>query len=343
MSELAQALARHAHERPGTAAVVVQDGEEFQSLSYLECWQRVRALTGALAREVPPDQHCLVVENDNSCDRVGQLIAALGSDRPVALVDSESRGVPQDELHRRLHHLGYSAVTVAGPDGAPRLAPVGASRPGPDEPATSLRSALDHYSLLLPSGGTTGQLKLVANRSVRAGPTRPASVRLTRRLRWEQKARHLVLGRLSHAGPLTFLLFALFDGRTTWLHRGFDPARLMDTIAEQRIEWLGAPAYHLSRLTAAAASRDDDGPAVSSLDAVVHLGGHCGAGQKRYWHRRVGADRVIELYGGTEGFGITIATGREWEQRPGTVGRGYFTQIKVLDEAGQSVPTGSRA
>jgi bile acid-coenzyme A ligase len=40
------------------------------------------------------------------------------------------------------------------------------------------------------------------------------------------------------------------------------------------------------------------------------------------------------MYGSTEGAGLTLARGDEWLERPGTVGRGFFTEVQVRDESG---------
>ena len=48
----------------------------------------------------------------------------------------------------------------------------------------------------------------------------------------------------------------------------------------------------------------------------------------------------MELYGGTELQALTIVTGREWLERPGTVGRAVVGEIEGRDEAGRPLPPG---
>jgi bile acid-coenzyme A ligase len=46
------------------------------------------------------------------------------------------------------------------------------------------------------------------------------------------------------------------------------------------------------------------------------------------------------MYGSTEGIGLTLARGDEWLTRPGTVGRGFFTEIQIRDASGHRLPPG---
>jgi long-chain acyl-CoA synthetase len=50
---------------------------------------------------------------------------------------------------------------------------------------------------------------------------------------------------------------------------------------------------------------------------------------------------IYEYYGSTEGGLITHASSQDWLAKPGTVGRpAPMTQVRVLDDAGNSVPVG---
>ena len=46
---------------------------------------------------------------------------------------------------------------------------------------------------------------------------------------------------------------------------------------------------------------------------------------------RIGAEKVNEMWAATEFTGVTVINGREWLQKPGSVGKGFATEIRILD------------
>src|SRR5205823_3409144 len=61
---------------------------------------------------------------------------------------------------------------------------------------------------------------------------------------------------------------------------------------------------------------------------------------KRAWIDWLGPDRVHEVYGGTEGIGVTTISGREWLAHPGSVGRPLGCDVRVLGPDEMPAPTG---
>ena len=79
---------------------------------------------------------------------------------------------------------------------------------------------------------------------------------------------------------------------------------------------------------------------VSSLRCMVHAAAPCPPDVKRrmieWW-----GDSIMEYYAATEGGG-TIVTAAEWMTKPGTVGKAWpGSEIRILDDEGQDVATGS--
>ena len=61
----------------------------------------------------------------------------------------------------------------------------------------------------------------------------------------------------------------------------------------------------------------------------------------RAWIGWIGPDRMFEVYGGTERIGGTMISGREWLDRPGSVGKPTGGRlVRILDEDGKELPTG---
>ena len=79
---------------------------------------------------------------------------------------------------------------------------------------------------------------------------------------------------------------------------------------------------------------------LDSLHTLYHTGAPCAPWLKQAWIDRLGAARVSEMYGSGENTGQTIVTGPEWLAHPGTVGRGFETDIRIRDAAGQEMAAG---
>jgi bile acid-coenzyme A ligase len=73
----------------------------------------------------------------------------------------------------------------------------------------------------------------------------------------------------------------------------------------------------------------------------VHMAAPCPRWLKEAWIGWLGAERIHELYGGTEGLSATWITGTEWLAHPGSVGRPLpGGRMKVVDEKGCEAPPG---
>jgi bile acid-coenzyme A ligase len=79
---------------------------------------------------------------------------------------------------------------------------------------------------------------------------------------------------------------------------------------------------------------------VSSLDGILHLGAPCPPWLKHAWIDWLGPERVWELYAGTEAQGVTIISGQEWLDHPGSVGQVREGSMKICDADGNELPAG---
>ncbi|MDX6199867.1 MAG: bile acid-coenzyme ligase [Actinomycetota bacterium] len=186
------------------------------------------------------------------------------------------------------------------------------------------------------SGGSTGRPKLIlsgtpgeVDPSIAAVPYIP------------RDGVQLVPGPLYHNGPFIYSMRGLLSGQSLVVMERFDAERVLQLVEQQRVTWMllvPTMMQRIWRLPESVRSSYD----VSSLEMILHLGAPCPAWLKRAWIDWLGPERVVELYAGTESQGVTVIDGREWLERPGSVGRPVLgSRFRVLDEHGRDVPAGT--
>jgi bile acid-coenzyme A ligase len=119
----------------------------------------------------------------------------------------------------------------------------------------------------------------------------------------------------------------------------FDGAAALTLIEQHRVDWMYAVPtmmHRIWRLPESDRNRFD----VSSLRVVFHMAAPCPPWLKQAWIDWLGAERILELYGGTEAQAITFITGTEWLEHRGSVGRPLLGEIVVLDDDGNELPPG---
>jgi long-chain acyl-CoA synthetase len=124
----------------------------------------------------------------------------------------------------------------------------------------------------------------------------------------------LVHGPLCHAAPLRYAMAVLQMGGSVVLPGEFEANRIATALRDHRPTHAFLVPSHLQRLFAL----PDVPPSPYRL--ITHAGAACPPLLKRQLHEWAGVEQVWEFYGSTEGQ-FTVCPGREWEQRPGTVGR----------------------
>ena len=146
-------------------------------------------------------------------------------------------------------------------------------------------------------------------------------------------------GPLYHNMPLLFTSYALLAGTHVVGMDRFDAQQCLAMMERHRIEWVGFVPTMMQRILALPEDvrRAAD---LSSLKLVWHTGAPCPAWVKRGWIDWLGPDRIIEVYGGTEGGGGTGITGREWLAKPGSVGKAAPGTLHILREDGSEADVG---
>jgi bile acid-coenzyme A ligase len=133
---------------------------------------------------------------------------------------------------------------------------------------------------------------------------------------------------------------ALLLGNHIVVMSRFDSLETLRLVDAFRIDWMmmvPTMMRRIMRLPEADRYRYD----LSSLRIMLHLAAPCPPWLKEQWINWLGANRIHELFGGTEGTGATWITGEEWLAHRGSVGKLYSgSRVKVVDEAGNELPVG---
>ncbi|WP_300009261.1 AMP-binding protein [Pseudonocardia sp.] len=188
------------------------------------------------------------------------------------------------------------------------------------------------------SGGSTGRPKLI----VSGDPALfdPGVPRM-----WGRGFRDggvvVVPGPLHHNGPVLWACEALIAGSLVVALERFDPERTLAAVEEFGADVLYSVPTMMKRII----DLDDEARLrydLSSLESVWHMAEPCPAWLKRRWIDWLGPERIVEIYSAAEQQAVTLITGSEWLERPGSVGRVVVGQMRVGNERGEPLDTGER-
>lgn len=184
------------------------------------------------------------------------------------------------------------------------------------------------------SGGSTGRPKVIVD--AMPGRWNPNEGFLL------QQPGDVILnpGPLYHNAPFHCITMGMFVGSTIIEMERFDALRALQMIETHGVTWVTmvpTMMHRIWRLGPEVLSQF----ALPSLRMMLHMAAPCAPWLKEAWIGWLGAARVWEYYGATEGIGSTMISGGEWLERRGSVGRvrdGY--EMKILDHAGRECPVG---
>ena len=144
---------------------------------------------------------------------------------------------------------------------------------------------------------------------------------------------------LYHAAPLRFCLSVMRLGGTCVVMEHFDALRYLQLVEQHKIthtQLVPTMFVRMLKLTQQARQRYQ----LSSLKVAIHAAAPCPIPVKSQiieWWGPV----IWEYYAGTEGNGMTLVGSKDWLARPGTVGKAVIGKLKICDDDGAEVPTGS--
>jgi long-chain acyl-CoA synthetase len=150
---------------------------------------------------------------------------------------------------------------------------------------------------------------------------------------------HLMVGPAYHAGPSYWAQMHLAIGATVVVMRRWDAESALALIERHGVTTSHMVPANFQRILALpddVRGRYD----ISSLRLVVHAAAPCPVPLKRAFMDYVGADKVWEYYGASEGGG-TVISSQEWLLKPGSVGKPFpGHEFLVLDDDGNALPPG---
>ena len=186
------------------------------------------------------------------------------------------------------------------------------------------------------SGGSTGRPKLIVSGDpAELDPAAPP-------LRLMALDGCLVMpGPLYHNGPVVWSCQALLAGNHVVVLPRFDAEATLAAIEHHRADILYVVPTMMKRIWRLP-EEVRLGYDVSSLRVVWHLAEPCPMWLKEAWIEWLGAEKIFELYAGTEAQAVTVITGPEWLEHRGSVGRPIAGEFMVTDLEGTPVPPGEQ-
>lgn len=327
---LAALLSERASRSPDACALTI----DFDSRSFSEVEAEACRIAGLLRTKGIGIGDRLAIILPNSHAFVASIFAAwkLG-----AIPCPVSPGLMQQERDAILELLGPALVVSEQVPEDDRFVVIRV-----DEAISSLMEAnrqaispvVSPHMKILHSGGSTGRPKLIVD----PNPAVWGSDKMGYR-REEAKALSIP-GPFFHTSPFMNVLCGIAQGTHVVAMTRFDPHTWLGQIERYKIDqaWLVPTMMaRIANLPPAELDQHD----ISSLDMLVHVAAPCPDSVKRWWIERLGADKVWEIYGGTERIGATFISGEEWLDRPGSVGRANpGHEIVIRDDAGKPVGPG---
>ena len=327
MISFIQRLEDLATQQPNAVAVTC-DGESITRQQLLE---QGYSLAVYLAEHGTREGDMVTVAVPNSIDF---FIAYVAAWRLGATPQPISSRLPQRELDAILDLANPSAI-VGAEEGAYEgrtCIPFGFRAPHRD--ASHLPYVVSAAWKAPTSGGSTGRPKLIVSGDPAAlNPDAPPPLLM------DPGGCLVMPGPLYHNGPAVWSCQALLNGLTVALLPRFDAVQTLDAIEKHR----GTVLYMVPTMMKRILRLPDDerlSRDLSSLRVVWHLAEPCPEWLKQAWIDWLGAERIFELYAGTEAQTATTISGSEWLAHRGSVGKVAPGTVMIADEDGNEVPVG---
>ena len=303
--------------------------DEAGGLTSAELEQSATWLAHALRARGVRQNDLVMVSLPNGRDYVIACVAiwkAGATPQPVraSLTDDERAAV--EDVVRPAAAIGLRPRSP-GMEWFPSIAAPPTSDPLPDLAAASWKAPT--------TSGSTGRPKVVrANAPALLDPTRPIADFLPLR------ATQLVSGPMSHSATFTYAFRGLLTGHRLVILPRFDEREWLTAVERHDVTWALIVPTMMHRLLRLPAGERDAGR-LRSIQSLLHMGAPCAVDVKSAFLSWIGAERVVEVYAGSESNGLTMIGGGEWLTHPGSVGRPIGgTEVQIRSALGVEVPVG---
>jgi bile acid-coenzyme A ligase len=318
----------HAERKPKDA-VAVSHGADLLTWEQLERGANRRARAFAAKGVKPGDFVAIGLPNSNAFFETTFAVWKCGA-TPTSL----SWRLPRGEAAAVLEILKPALVVGGETDwNAPNSLPANFVPEGfSDEPANG---PVARYWKAMTSGGSTGRPKVILDHHPAVVDTAAEMV-----LGIPHDGSLLNPGPLYHNAPFIFSHTGLFaGGRVTGMTK-FDAEEALRLIEAQRVQWVNFVPTMMHRIWALPEEIRNSYD-LSSLQIVFHMAAPMPPWLKEKWIEWLGAEKIYELYGGTERQGATVISGVEWLAHKGSVGKiGETSALRIIGEDGNDVARG---
>jgi bile acid-coenzyme A ligase len=262
------------------------------------------------------------------------FIAYVAAWRLGATPQPISSRLPQRELDALIELANPSAIVGVAQGEYPGRTCVPYGFRAPDGDASHLPRVISSAWKAPTSGGSTGRPKLIVSGDPAAlDPSAPVPLLM------DPGGCLVMPGPLYHNGPAVWSCQAWLHGLHVVLLPKFDAEETLRAIEEHR----GSVLYMVPTMMKRIIRLADDVRFkydMSSLRVVWHLAEPCPEWLKQSWIDWLGAERIFELYAGTEAQTATTISGVEWLTHRGSVGRVIPGTVKITSDTGEELPAG---
>jgi len=196
-------------------------------------------------------------------------------------------------------------------------------------------------SPMIYSSGSTGQPKGIVqplpDRSVADYPEKGIALQ-KHVFGFDTNTQYLSPAPSYHSIPLGQILAVQRLGGTVVMMPKFDAEKSLKAIEQFKIThgtWVPTMFSRILKLSEQERKKYD----LSSMKVVIHGGAPCPKQVKQQMIELWGPI-FFEIYGATEGLGLTVCNSKEWLEKPGTIGKALWGIPHVCDEDGNEVPRG---